>query len=56
MWTMSSGEENRMRKKFVIKWIYFGQIFIGAGIIFGLEHVGITIGNLFIGFEEIIEK
>ena len=49
---MSSGEENKMRKKFVVKWMYFGNIFIGVGIVIGPEFVGITIGNLFIGVEK----
>ena len=37
--------------KFVIKWMYYGQVFIGVGFIFGKEYTGITIGNLFIGIE-----
>lgn len=40
-----------MRKKFVVKWIHFGNYFIGIGFIFGDEYIGVTIGNLFIGFE-----
>ena len=38
--------------KFIIKWMYFGQVFIGIGIIFGKEFIGITINNLFIGLKK----
>jgi len=40
-----------MKKRFVVKWIYFGNLFIGAGIIIGKEYTGVTVGNLFIGVE-----
>ena len=40
-----------MKKRLVVKWMYFGNIFIGAGIIIGKDYNGITLGNLFIGFE-----
>jgi len=42
--------------KFKIKWMYYGQVFIGVGVVFGLEYTGVTIGNLFIGFEKSDEK
>lgn len=45
-----------MRRRFVVKWMYWGNYFIGAGIIIGDEYTGITIGNLFIGFEKQTEK
>jgi len=42
-----------MKRKFVVSWIYFGQLFIGIGIIIGKEYTGITIGNLFIGVKRV---
>lgn len=44
-----------MKKKFVFEWMYFGQVFIGIGIIFGLKYTGLTIGNLFIGLKDVKE-
>ena len=44
-----------MRKKFIIKWMYWGNIFIGVGIVIGSEYIGLTVGNLFIGFEIVKE-
>jgi len=41
-----------MSRKLVIKWMYFGNIFIGLGIIISDKWIGLTIGNLFIGLEK----
>jgi hypothetical protein len=37
--------------KFVIKWYYFGQLFLGIGFIISKNRIGITLLNLFIGSE-----
>lgn len=37
--------------KLVIKWYYFGQLFLGVGIILSKRRIGITLLNLFIGSE-----
>jgi len=42
-----------MKRKFMVRWIYFGQLFIGIGVIIGKEYTGIIIGNLFIGVKEV---
>jgi hypothetical protein len=36
--------------KFIIKWVWYAELFIGIGLILSKEMIGITISNLFIGF------